>query len=86
MAADYRYVLDSSVAEDLLGLPLRQREQFIRIFRSLASDPYQKGDSFFRDASGREISKVRYGQWLVSFWADHAVNEVRIVGVQRTKR
>jgi hypothetical protein len=86
MAAAYRYVLDCSVAEDLMTLPARQRERFIKIFRNLAGDPYQTGNTYFLDSSGREIQKKLLGQWLVSFWADHAVNEVRIVGIQRARR
>ncbi len=86
MAMPYRYVLDCSVAEDLLALPARQREQFIQIFRRLANDPYQTGETFFRDSSAREIQKKFFGRWLVSFWPDHAVKELRIVGIQIASR
>jgi len=86
MAASYRYVLDDSVVENLLTLPARHREQFVIFFRRLAGDPFQSGESSFRDLSRREIQRAHFGQWLVSFWADHAVKELRIVGIQRFKR
>jgi hypothetical protein len=86
MAAAYRYVLDCDVAEDLLALPARHRDHFIRIFQELAGNPHQKGRSYFRDSSGREIQKGHFGHWLVSYWTDHAVKEVRIVGIQRAAR
>jgi hypothetical protein len=81
----YRYVLDGLIAEDLLTLSRRPREQFIQIFRRLSEDPHQRGETSFRDSSGREIQKKLFGQWLISFWADHAVQEVRIVGIQRVR-
>jgi hypothetical protein len=79
---DYRYVLDCDVAETLLRLPARQREELIRSFRLLASGPYQQGDTSFKDSMLRDIQKKRFGRWFISFWADHAVKELRIVGVQ----
>lgn len=85
MAEFYKYVLDSSVVEDFVLLPVRQREQLIRIFRVLANDPFQKGEVNFRDFSGREIQKKFFEKWIVSFWSDHAVKEVRIIGLQRRK-
>jgi hypothetical protein len=86
MPARYRYVLDGTVAEEVLTAPARQREQFIKVFRHLADDPFQRGESFFRDSSGREIQKKLFGQWLISFWPDHAVQEMRVVGIQRATR
>jgi hypothetical protein len=81
----YRYSLDCEVAEDTLELSSRQRTRFIQIFRQLAEDPFQKGEQTFRDSAGREIQKKKFDRWLISFWADHAVKEVRIIGLQRAK-
>jgi hypothetical protein len=82
----YRYTLDCDIAESLFALPVRQRERFVKIFRSLANQPHQSGDHFFRDSVGREIQKKRFGEWWISYWPDHAEKEVRIVGVQKAKR
>ncbi|MEK7683832.1 MAG: hypothetical protein AAB466_00250 [Verrucomicrobiota bacterium] len=82
----YRYVLDCAVAESIFGLSGRQRDLFIRFFRALADDPFQVGDETFLDSTGREIQKKRFARWLVSYWPDHAVKEVRIVGVQLATR
>lgn len=81
----YHYVVDCDVAETLLRLPIRQREQLIRAFRFLASDPFQLGESSFKDSSSRDIQKKRFGRWIISFWTDHPVKEVRIVGLQAHK-
>lgn len=81
----YRYAIDCEVAEDILQLSARYREEFVMIFRQLANDPFQTGEQRFNDATGREIQKKQFGRWLVSYWADHPVKEVRIVGIQKLK-
>ncbi len=82
----YQYVLDRDVVEIVLSLPFRQRDEFVRIFRELAQNPYEKGENSFVDPLGREIERKRFGSWLISFWADHAMKEVRIVGIQKMLR
>jgi hypothetical protein len=86
MPSDYRYVLDAAVVEKLLSCPARDRDRFINHFRSLEKEPYQLGESFFNDLSGRQVQRKLFGTWVVSFWSDHAVKEVRIVGVQSVRR
>ena len=56
---DYRYVLDCSVAESILQLSFRQRNEFVRICRALANDPYQEGYLTFKDSAGRDIQKQK---------------------------
>ena len=82
----YRYVLDCEVAESFLRLSARQRDELIQTFRMLAANPFIKGGCVFRDSSLREIQKQRFGSWLITFWADHALKEVRIVALQRAAR
>ena len=86
MPSGYRYILDCVVVENLLRLPLRERDFSVTVFRRLEGDPYQKGESNFHDPSGREIQRKQFSAWVVLFWSDHAVKEVRIVGVQRLRR
>lgn len=81
----YRYAIDCEVAEDILQLSGRYRDEFVKIFRQLADDPFQLGEQNFNDATGRKIQKKQLGRWLVSYWTDHPVKEVRIVGIQRIK-
>lgn len=82
----YRYALDGDVAESILNLSARQRDELIRVFRSLADDPFQLGETSFADSSLRSIQKKRYGRWIISYWPDDPVKELRIVGVQRAAR
>ncbi len=82
----YRHVLDYEVSEAILSISRLQREELVVIFRLLANDPFLQGDSSFRDTLGRQIQKRRFGRWCVSYWTDHAVSEVRILGVQQISR
>jgi hypothetical protein len=82
----YRYALDCDVAESLFALSAKQRERFIKVFCSLANEPNQSGEQFFRDSVGREIQKKRFAEWWISYWPDHAEKELRIVGIQKAKR
>jgi hypothetical protein len=60
---DYRYALDCSVAEDILPLSFRQRNDFVNAFRALTNAPYQEGDLTFKDSDGWNIQKKKFGQW-----------------------
>ena len=82
---EYRYVVDCDVAEKIFTLPRSHRDHFIKYFRQLADNPFQRGENSFCDSTGREIQKKRFGPWLISYWADHAVNEMRIVGIQKAR-
>jgi hypothetical protein len=86
MAAAFVYVLDGIVLEEFLHQPIRQRERLLTIFRRLAENPNQKGETFFLDSTRRQIQRKLFDQWQISFWSDHAVKEVRIVGIQRVRR
>jgi hypothetical protein len=83
---EHSYSIASEVAEIVLRLPSRQREELIRAFRFLASEPYQKGDSSFKDSAFRDIQTKRFGKWVVAYWNDDPVHEVRIVGLQIVRR
>jgi hypothetical protein len=86
VGSTYQYVLDGDVLEEFLRRSIRQREKLLTVFRLLADNPFQRGEFCFRDSTSREIQRNRFGDWTISFWSDHAVKEVRIVGIQRIKR
>ena len=82
----YRYLLDRTVVEEFLDLPAHHRKSLLAIFQQIADNPHQTGEEFFEDSSGRKIQKRRFGTWKISYWPDHAVKELRIVGMQQAKR
>lgn len=83
MSASYSYVTDAWVVDVFSDCTRREREQLLRAFALLAESPNQRGEWIRRTRSGRELQIKRYGKWLVTYWPDHPVLEVRIVDVER---
>jgi hypothetical protein len=83
MIPDHVFVVDDSVLELFTERSKREREELLRIFRSLADSPYQAGEWRQKTKSGRELQVKRFGKWLVTFWLDAPVLELRIVDVKK---
>ena len=83
MNVRYSYVVEAGVVAFFAQCSGREREQLMRAFELLAQEPYQRGDWLRRTSLGRELQLKRVGKWLVTFWPDHAVRELRIVDVER---
>jgi hypothetical protein len=45
--------------------------------------PLQKGDFEARDETNRPIQIKVAGPFLISFWPDHSVREIRIIKIER---
>ena len=83
MIPDHTYVVDEAVLEYFGGRTKGEREDLLRIFSTLAASPHQRGDWLQRTGSGRELQVKRFGRWLVRYWLDAPVLEVRIVDVEK---
>ena len=83
MIPQHTFVVDDSVLELFTGRSKREREELLRIFKSLANSPYQTGEWRQKTKSGRELQVKRFGKWLVTFWLDAPVLELRIVDVEK---
>jgi hypothetical protein len=83
MIPSHTFVVDDSVLELFTECSKREREELLRIFKSLADSPYQDGEWRQKTKSGRELQVKRFGKWLVTFWLDAPVLEMRIVDVKK---
>ncbi len=79
----HAFVADDAVLAFFTTCTKREREDLLRIFKSLAAAPYQKADWRQPTKSGRELDVKRFGKWLVTFWLDDPVLEIRIVDVKK---
>lgn len=77
----YEPVLSSKALTTLLGLSKNKQQHLQQILYSLASYPSQDGDYALEDEQGRAIQYILVGNYLISFWPDHAVSELRIVEI-----
>ena len=83
MIPDHTFVVDDSVLGLFSERSKREREELLRIFKSLADSPYQTGEWRQKTKSGRKLQVKRFGKWLVTFWLDAPVLQMRIVDVKK---
>ena len=83
MNKPYRFTVDDAVLRVFASAPKRQREELLRIFDHLASDPFQKGDAIQRDHTGRDCQVKRFGPWSMTYWPEHLVSEIHVIDVER---
>jgi hypothetical protein len=60
----------------------RQRESVMQFIRSLANHPDSAGDFTEKDNAGRPVQVKIIGRYAISYWADHAVSEVKITHIK----
>ena len=58
------------------------RRAVMEFIESLASDPYATGAFAERDEVGRTVYVKVAGRFAITFWADHAVSEVKITHIK----
>ncbi len=77
------------VTHEALSLPRpspRDRQRIFSFLEGLAHNPFQRGDYEERDEVGRPIQIKVIGQYALTFWADHAVGEVKVTRVEKADR
>ena len=77
----YEPVLSGKASSFLVGLSRSKQKQVLRLLFQLAEHPGQLGDYAMREEDGREIQHLMVGDWHFSFWADHAVRELRVTEI-----
>jgi hypothetical protein len=77
--ASYEPILSGKASAYLVSLPGNAQRKIIALLFQLAEMPSQLGDYSSRDNNGRDIQHILVGDWHISFWADDAVKEFRIV-------
>ena len=59
-----------------------QQQMMIRFVRSLAENPFTIGDFSEKDDVGRTVQVKLVGRFAITFWADHAVCEVKVTHIK----
>ena len=60
----------------------KQREHLIDFIRSLAQQPNTHGDFSEKDEVNRTVQVKIIDRYAVTFWADHAVMEIKITHIR----
>ncbi len=82
MATCYRLVFDESAEEALTGLPPEEARAVKNFLRGLADHPFRTPAQQVRDAAGRLNGVELFDRVVVTYWADHAVCELRVAAVE----
>jgi uncharacterized protein (UPF0210 family) len=59
-----------------------QRRKMMEFVNSLGENPFTHGDFSEVDGAGRTVQVKVVGRYAVTFWADHAVSEVKITHIK----
>jgi hypothetical protein len=81
--APYDVVMPVSKTAIFCGAKKRERKILLDCFERLARSPNTVSEWVVQDETGRSNYRLVAGRFLVTFWTDHAVREVRIVKLER---
>jgi hypothetical protein len=81
MPSAYTYVLAETASEYAFRLPPAEQARLARILRLLATTPNRSGDYRTTAQDGRVLQNLLLDDWVITYWADHAVKELRITEV-----
>ena len=77
----YDPVLSSKASSFLVRISKTKQRKIIELIFQISDHPTQLGDYSTRDHVGRDIQHLLLGDWQFSFWADHAVRELRVTDI-----
>jgi mRNA-degrading endonuclease RelE of RelBE toxin-antitoxin system len=77
----YEPVFAERAAEFILQLPRRRQRQVVALARQLAAHPRVRSDYTLPDESGRSIDHLMIEDYVLAYWIDDAVREVRITDI-----
>ena len=63
-----------------------ERDRILSFFENLANDPDRPGDYTERDDAGRSVQIKIVGDFALTYWADHAVKEVKVTKIEKADR
>jgi hypothetical protein len=80
----YSLSAQGKALEAVMTATKSEKTQLANVFANLMQNPFQEGDSE-TTTHGRKLQVKSFGTWLVTYWADHAVKEVRVIDVVNLK-
>ena len=78
----YEIVASLTVYEVLRSMPRGDRRRVEEFLHRLTRQPSLPGDFEAPAEDGRMHQAKIVGDWLVSYWPDHAVREIRLSGIE----
>ena len=63
-----------------------ERERILSFLEKLGEDPNKLGDYLESDEAGRNVQIKIIGDYALTYWADHAVKEVKVTKIEKADR
>ena len=82
----YQVVLQPKAWTVLAKTVGRNKRRLLALLEGLQGKPFRAGDFQQQDDTGRWNEVVLMENWLVTYWCDHAVREIRVVNLQKVER
>ena len=81
----WKLVLDESAFHFFIARPPGERRSLLVGLERLRNDPHRKPDYYSTDATGRKLSVWAIRPYMITYWLDVFVSEVRIVNIQKIR-
>lgn len=79
----YALVLSEAAGMSFAEASHSEQRRLVPILDQMKAMPFRHGDLQERDAYDRENQILIFGDWIVTYWPDHAAREMRIVRLER---
>ncbi len=78
----WKLVLDEAAFQCFVSSRAAERRKLLSVFEQLRADPQRHPDYHANDATGRSLSVWATRPFLITYWLDAFVSEIRIVDIQ----
>ena len=82
MSHSWQFTLNETSVHFLLAMKARDRQTLIHALEALVLAPLSRGDFEARDDNGRPIQIKVAGSFLISYWPDAFVRELRVINIE----
>jgi hypothetical protein len=83
--ASWKLVMDEAAFQFFVSTRAGERRKLLAAFEQLRVDPQRPADYHTKDATGRALSAWGHRPFLITYWLDTFVSEIRIVDIQRIR-
>ena len=83
--ASWKIVLDEAAFQSFVSNRAAERRKLLSAFEELRTNPQRQADYHTKDTTGRILSVWGNRPFLIGYWLDAFVSEIRIVDVQRVR-
>ena len=83
--AAWKLVLDEAAFQVFVSCRAPERRTLLSAFEHLRADPQRQADYHTNDSTGRTLNVWANRPFLITYWLDPFVSEIRIVNIQRVR-